>query len=103
EDAFGRGCLTGIDVGHDADIADLVQVGEHVKCHGVSLSIDDLLDSPGCRPTASRTTSADRSAEKAITSGSGRRPCWIPRSEEHTSEIQSRFDLVCRILLQKIK
>src|SRR5699024_11504282 len=24
-----------------------------------------------------------------------------PRSEEHTSEIQSRFDLVCRLLLEK--
>ena len=26
-------------------------------------------------------------------------PCWI-RSEEHTSELQSRFDLVCRLLLE---
>src|SRR5699024_5955557 len=26
----------------------------------------------------------------------------IPRSEEHTSELQSRFDLVCRHLLEKI-
>src|SRR5699024_12244392 len=25
------------------------------------------------------------------------------RSEEHTSELQSRFDLVCRLLLEKIK
>src|SRR5699024_12817018 len=33
-----------------------------------------------------------------------RRPCrtsW--RSEEHTSELQSRFDLVCRLLLEKQK
>src|SRR5437868_11576551 len=31
---------------------------------------------------------------------------WIPRrsrSEEHTSELQSRFDLVCRLLLEKKK
>src|SRR5207249_9656745 len=28
-------------------------------------------------------------------------PCW--RSEEHTSELQSRFDLVCRLLLEKKK
>src|SRR5699024_12882096 len=27
----------------------------------------------------------------------------ICRSEEHTSELQSRFDLVCRLLLEKIK
>src|SRR5699024_11952629 len=30
--------------------------------------------------------------------------CFTPsRSEEHTSELQSRFDLVCRLLLEKIK
>src|SRR5699024_12655228 len=27
--------------------------------------------------------------------------CTIIRSEEHTSELQSRFDLVCRLLLEK--
>src|SRR5207247_4903759 len=27
----------------------------------------------------------------------------IPRSEEHTSELQSRVDLVCRLLLEKKK
>src|SRR5699024_11485484 len=27
--------------------------------------------------------------------------CSLPRSEEHTSELQSRFDLVCRLLLEK--
>src|SRR5699024_12358774 len=26
---------------------------------------------------------------------------WGLRSEEHTSELQSRFDLVCRLLLEK--
>src|SRR5699024_11837947 len=26
---------------------------------------------------------------------------WEWRSEEHTSELQSRFDLVCRLLLEK--
>src|SRR5207249_8202086 len=38
----------------------------------------------------------------------GRRPARSPgrrrtRSEEHTSELQSRFDLVCRLLLEKKK
>src|SRR5699024_11562048 len=27
----------------------------------------------------------------------------VKRSEEHTSELQSRFDLVCRLLLEKKK
>src|SRR5690349_23116455 len=31
-------------------------------------------------------------------------PCrCLPRSEEHTSELQSRRDLVCRLLLEKKK
>src|SRR6266536_5299501 len=28
---------------------------------------------------------------------------WVGRSEEHTSELQSRVDLVCRLLLEKKK
>src|SRR5699024_11844180 len=28
-------------------------------------------------------------------------PVFASRSEEHTSELQSRFDLVCRLLLEK--
>src|SRR5207249_6399045 len=30
-------------------------------------------------------------------------PRFEQRSEEHTSELQSRFDLVCRLLLEKKK
>src|SRR5690349_21909543 len=35
----------------------------------------------------------------------GQRPCAqrVLRSEEHTSELQSRRDLVCRLLLEKKK
>src|SRR2546422_8100529 len=32
-----------------------------------------------------------------------RRRCGRPRSEEHTSELQSRLHLVCRLLLEKKK
>src|SRR5699024_11997441 len=31
------------------------------------------------------------------------RICMAVRSEEHTSELQSRFDLVCRLLLEQKK
>src|SRR5699024_11271513 len=34
---------------------------------------------------------------------SGSAPSMFSRSEEHTSELQSRFDLVCRLLLEKKK
>src|SRR5260221_8239222 len=30
-------------------------------------------------------------------------PGWFQRSEEHTSELQSHSDLVCRLLLEKKK
>src|SRR5437868_7564196 len=36
-------------------------------------------------------------------SGNGSRCAARIRSEEHTSELQSRFDLVCRLLLEKKK
>src|SRR2546429_5898710 len=35
--------------------------------------------------------------------GSLRTLCWAKRSEEHTSELQSRLHLVCRLLLEKKK
>src|SRR5699024_11732786 len=35
--------------------------------------------------------------------GAMRNPTLPGRSEEHTSELQSRFDVVCRLLLEKKK
>src|SRR5699024_12204101 len=43
------------------------------------------------------TISCDHSA---LASAGNRLPIFL-RSEEHTSELQSRFDLVCRLLLDK--
>ena len=37
QDAFGRGGLARVDVGHDPDVADLAQVGQHVACHEIPL------------------------------------------------------------------
>ena len=33
QNAFRHGGLAGVDVSHDADVADLVEVGQHFKCH----------------------------------------------------------------------
>src|SRR5699024_12209389 len=41
------------------------------------------------------------SKQRAILIGIWRK--YLCRSEEHTSELQSRFDLVCRLLLEKKK
>src|SRR5437868_12756558 len=51
-------------------------------------------------------SAGDRAAHRApaaITFVDGRRELGLVRSEEHTSELQSRFDLVCRLLLEKKK
>src|SRR5437867_10380512 len=55
------------------------------------------VDRFGCRR---RTTGCESSARRSVRSpaGSGR-----TRSEEHTSELQSPYDLVCRLLLEKKK
>src|SRR5437667_2656863 len=46
----------------------------------------------------------DLSATPFFLSGSGyREGTLFPRSEEHTSELQSHHDLVCRLLLEKKK
>src|SRR2546421_9317305 len=52
------------------------------------------------QPKYSVTTSG-RSDARSRSSHS--RPCSDVRSEEHTSELQSRSDLVCRLLLEKKK
>src|SRR5207249_8018091 len=38
-----------------------------------------------------------------VEAGKGNIGKMLKRSEEHTSELQSRFDLVCRLLLEKKK
>src|SRR2546429_3369624 len=42
-----------------------------------------------------------RRASSAVVPGERRRFCGAARSEEHTSELQSRLHLVCRLLLEK--
>src|SRR5699024_11741402 len=54
-----------------------------------------------CARRLPRPAEWPRPARRALRRRGGpRRPA---RSEEHTSELQSRFDLVCRLLLEKKK
>src|SRR5206468_11626983 len=65
---------------------------------GGGLANDDVLEFLGGHEPAGR---AHREGERLI---GGRRRLADPagrRSEEHTSELQSRSDLVCRLLLEK--
>src|SRR5699024_11616352 len=51
----------------------------------------------------SRATSGMTLSGTSIPGKIGLAKTPIKRSEEHTSELQSRFDLVCRLLLEKKK
>src|SRR5207249_10264786 len=53
----------------------------------------------GFRPGSSSATAAGRSRSFRSIRGDSSSATKI-RSEEHTSELQSRFDLVCRLLLE---
>src|SRR2546430_10300814 len=57
-----------------------------------------LFRSPPSAPGCSRPAAAVRSVPVA-----GRSKRAAPRSEEHTSELQSQSNLVCRLLLEKKK
>src|SRR5207249_9252698 len=71
---------------------------------------DDLEDdAPDVRPLAPvlverlhHDLDARREGDELVGAGAHRR-FLETRSEEHTSELQSRFDLVCRLLLEKKK
>src|SRR6266436_9717173 len=69
-----------------------------------TLSLHDALPiSPrSTRPTAARPASTSRRPRTTSAPTTSRRPSWS-RSEEHTSELQSRLHLVCRLLLEKKK
>src|SRR5258707_13533893 len=70
-----------------------------------TLSLHDAL------PISSRSAAACRCRPRSLTTRSAKRRCvrsptWgstAARSEEHTSELQSRQYLVCRLLLEKKK
>src|SRR5690349_22357273 len=66
-----------------------------------TLSLHDAL--PIWRPRRSRARSACSARTASVDFRSRRGHPWsrAERSEEHTSELQSRRDLVCRLLLEK--
>src|SRR5438132_7531763 len=60
-----------------------------------TLSLHDALPISACRTAGIRTI--------LITGDQAQTAAAIARSEEHTSELQSHSDLVCRLLLEKKK
>src|SRR5260370_9168320 len=71
-----------------------------------TLSLHDALPilprSTSCAPTGLMSTpSFSASARNAGSRCAARKADISPRSEEHTSELQSHLNLVCRLLLEK--
>src|SRR5690349_24569986 len=67
-----------------------------------TLSLHDAL--PISMPsTSTRSRSARRPSARPTWRSCARSTARTSRSEEHTSELQSRRDLVCRLLLEKKK
>src|SRR5689334_23688691 len=103
-----------------------MDTGRHLERPTADCLLADRISPPGCsnpgtllqnRASLREARDAPRGAAVGWRAASGltRRPAWRPRwlarntggqllrSEEHTSELQSQFHLVCRLLLEKKK
>src|SRR5438477_9571105 len=65
-----------------------------------TLSLHDALPISAASGTARRGFRRSTAATSSSANGAAR---WCARSEEHTSELQSHVNLVCRLLLEKKK
>src|SRR5947209_17781391 len=68
-----------------------------------SLSLHDALPISGVWPGWLRKASSSEPTPRSTPAVSSSLAGWTRRSEEHTSELQSRQYLVCRLLLEKKK
>src|SRR5690242_21893349 len=69
-----------------------------------TLSLHDALPISGARHAPARAHRCPRSRDRGGTGPAARpSPPAMCRSEEHTSELQSHVNLVCRLLLEKKK
>src|SRR2546427_1081577 len=69
-----------------------------------TLSLHDALPiSTSARPTGRSVSSPGPPPPCSPCAPTGSTPLCGPRSEEHTSELQSQSNLVCRLLLEKKK
>src|SRR5207249_6231092 len=73
-------------------------VGEHLDAldrgHGNLVDVDEVLAADRVDAAGGHAPAVDEHQRVEVAK---------LRSEEHTSELQSRFDLVCRLLLEKKK
>src|SRR5689334_23530289 len=75
------------------------ELGEITTLHGVMLDVLEI----GVLITGESSIGKSELALELISRGHGLVADDVVRSEEHTSELQSQFHLVCRLLLEKKK
>src|SRR5437867_6434353 len=93
-----------------------LRVGKRFKCTREDLYEQCSLHITLKMPSSVIVGSRPPSSFLTFSYSSGVRPCWrmrspvmagvakeVIRSEEHTSELQSPYDIVCRLLLEKKK
>src|SRR3712207_7171766 len=78
-------------LGMEVDLPDLAQ---RVRLHEMTLVVD-------VEPVVDRMVFELGDVPGHVDGGQPLPPGWGTRSEEHTSELQSRQYLVCRLLLEK--
>src|SRR2546422_5108999 len=69
------------------------------RSHALPCALDPGAAAPRARPRHRSALGRDGGERGAAADAVGR----VARSEEHTSELQSRLHLVCRLLLEKKK
>src|SRR5699024_11937628 len=67
-----------------------------------TVTVPCYLNQPQCVTGSRFNLTAGANGHPVMATGNTICP-FAPRSEEHTSELQSRFDLVCRLLLETKK
>src|SRR5699024_11859756 len=80
----------------DQGVTEVTLLGQNVNSYGVNFADPDLPRDKFAFSKLLRAVGAIEGLERL-------RFTSPHRSEEHTSELQSRFDLVCRLLLEKNK
>jgi len=83
----------------------LIKKDQLSKMKPGSVIVDVAIDQGGCFETSKATTHADPIyiVDDIVHYCVANMPGAVARSEEHTSELQSHHDLVCRLLLEKKK
>src|SRR3712207_6914192 len=69
----------------------------------LDLGLAVVCDKPFALDAAAARGSVDRAQRRGLALAPYQNRRWDSRSEEHTSELQSRQYLVCRLLLEKKK